>query len=709
MRTEFGNPLTQLKKQHRGMIRMLLDVGILTAIYIVIRRFENNKEKKQQKNKNRVAHSVEKPQSSAKVVIEKDMSIPADKNLVENCPENAASEMLKKKHDRYFLIGNALNLGVATIRQFIYPPIAPLSIVLFSYTLFPEFKQAENLMRERRIGHEILSVTFSVLGMMMNQYALVALNNLFYYASNKIIEKTQDRSKKMLINIFEQLPSKAWVLKDNVEIEVAIEELQINDIVIVNTGEVIPIDGIITQGIALIDQHALTGESQPAEKVAGEQVFASTIVITGKISIKVEKAGNDTIFSKVLQILNHSINSKTHLQSQGEKWADQAALPFLGLSALTLGLLGSYSTLVVLSSTFGYRIRILAPLGTLNHLNLAYQKGILVKEGRALENLTQVDTFLFDKTGTLTLEQPEVGRIISCDDYDENEILMYAAAAERKVAHPLAKAILKKAEESKLSLPDIEDSKYQMGYGITVSFNNNVIRVGSSRFMSMEGIVLPEPIKKAMAHSHLQGHSIIMVAVNQNIVGAIELQTVVRPEVKQLIAGLRQRGIKHLAIVSGDQKQPTQQLAKQLGMDSYYSEVLPQDKAKIVEQLQKEGKSVCFVGDGINDVIAMKKADVSISLSGASSIATDIAQVIFMDGTLSHLTWLFDISTNLETNLRNSLIITMIPAAMGVSGAFLINMKILSAILLKNGFFLFGIGNAMLPLNKLDKSPESKL
>jgi Cu2+-exporting ATPase len=685
---------------------MLLDVGLLTGIYIGMRLFENYKDKKQQKDKKGLAHSVEKPQSSAKVVIEKDMSIPADKNLVENCPENAASNMLKKKHGNYFLIGNVLNLGVATIRQFIYPPIAPLSIVLFSYTLFLEFKQAEELIRKRKIGHEILSVTFSVMGMIMNQYVIVALNNLFFYASHRIIEKTQDNSKKMLINIFEQLPSKAWVLKDNVEIEVAIEALQVNDIVIVNTGEVIPIDGIVTQGIAMIDQHALTGESQPAEKVVGDQVFASTVIITGKILIKVEKAGSETIFSKVLQILNHSINSKTHLQSRGEKWADQAALPFLGLSALTLGLLGPYGTLVILSSTFGYRIRILAPLGTLNHLNLAYKKGILVKEGRALENLTQVDTFLFDKTGTLTMEQPEVGRIIICGDYDENEILFYAATAERKVAHPLAKAILKKAEEFNLILPDIEDSKYQMGYGMTVSFNKKVIRVGSSRFMSMEGIVLPEQIKKAMAHSHLQGYSIIMVAVNQNLVGAIELQTVVRPEVKQLITGLRQRGIKHIAIVSGDQKQPTQQLAKQLGMDSYYSDILPQDKAKIVEQLQKEGKSVCFVGDGINDVIAMQKADVSISLSGASSIATDIAQIIFMDGTLSHLTWLFDISKNLDTNLRNSLIITMIPAAMGIGGAFLINMKVLSVILLKNGFFLFGIGNAMLPLRKKEKKSK---
>jgi heavy metal translocating P-type ATPase len=689
---------------------VLLDVGILTSLYIGIRWFENYKEKKQQKNKNRVAHSVGKPQSSsAKVIIEKNMSVPADNNLVKSSPETVAVETLKKKHDHYFLIGNALNLGVATIRQFIYPPLAPLSIVLFSYTLFPEFKKAEELIRDRKIGHEILSVSFEVIGLILNQYVLVALNNLFYYASNKIIEKTQDHSKKMLINIFEQLPTKAWVLKDNVEIEIALEELQVNDIVMVNAGEVIPIDGLITQGIAMIDQHALTGESQPAEKGIGEQVFASTIVLTGKIAIKVEKAGNETVFSKVLQILNHSINSKTHLQSRGEKWADQAVLPFLSLSVLTLALLGPYSTLVILSSTFGYRIRILAPLGTLNHLNLAYQKGILVKEGRVLEDLNQVDTFLFDKTGTLTMEQPEVGRIIICGDYDEHEILIYAAAAERKVAHPLAKAILKKAEESKLILPEIEDSKYQMGYGITVSFDHKVIRVGSSRFMSMEGIALPKLVKKAMADSHFQGHSIVMVAVNQTLIGAIELQTVVRPEVKQLITGLRQRGIKHIAIVSGDQKQPTQQLAKQLGLDSYYSDVLPQDKAKIVEQLQKKGQSVCFVGDGINDIIAMKKADVSISLSGASSIATDIAQVIFMDGTLSHLTWLFDISTNLNTNLRNSLVITMIPAAMGVGGTFLINMKVLSVILLKNGFFFIGIGNTMLPLIRKEKKVDKKL
>ncbi len=156
--------------------------------------------------------------------------------------------------------------------------------------------------------------------------------------------------------------------------------------------------------------------------------------------------------------------------------------------------------------------------------------------------------------------------------------------------------------------------------------------------------------------------------------------------------------------MSGDQKQPTRQLAKQLDMDSYYSDILPQDKAKIVEQLQKKGKSVCFVGDGINDVIAMKKADVSISLSGASSIATDIAQVVFMDGTLFHLTWLFDISKSLNTNLQNSLTITIMPAAMGVGGAFLKSMNVLGAILLKNGFFLIGIANAVLPLRKIERS-----
>jgi Cu2+-exporting ATPase len=244
-------------------------------------------------------------------------------------------------------------------------------------------------------------------------------------------------------------------------------------------------------------------------------------------------------------------------------------------------------------------------------------------------------------------------------------------------------------------LPEIEDSKYQIGYGIMVGFENKIIRVGSIRFMKMEGVAIPKKIEKAMA-AHTEGHSFVMVGINDKVGGAIEIQPSIRPEVKNIISGLRQRGIKHIAIVSGDHKHPTQKLANSLGMDSYFYDILPEQKADIVEQLQKEGKSVCFVGDGINDAIAMQKAQVSISLRGASTLATDLAQVVFMDGTLSHLCDLFDISKNVEVNLQRSLKIALSPAVINVGGAFLLNLGFVTSLIVNQVIVFVGIGNAML-------------
>jgi Cu2+-exporting ATPase len=331
----------------------------------------------------------------------------------------------------------------------------------------------------------------------------------------------------------------------------------------------------------------------------------------------------------------------------------------------------------------------------LKHLNLASQQSILIKDGRSLELLTQVDTILFDKTGTLTQEEPEVGRVIVCDHYQEEELLTYAAAAERKLTHPIAKAILNKAEESQLTLPEVEDSNYQMGYGLTVTIDKKIIQVGSVRFMELEGISIPKVIEEEMAHSFNQGHSLVMVAIDHQLCGAIEIQPSIRPEIKEMISGLRQRGIKHLAIVSGDHKHPTEKLAKELGMDSYFYEVLPENKASIVEELQKQGRSVCFIGDGINDAIAMKKAQVSISLRGATSVATDLAQIVLMDGSLSRLCGLFDVAKNLDTQLRNGLLISIAPFPIVVAGGFLLHFGIFSSIIVNQIAVWSGVGYAM--------------
>jgi len=632
---------------------MLIEAGVLLAAYSGIRLFEKFRDK-----------------PTKNIVINQ-----ADRKLQLSVLEKSADKQVEHRLNTSYV-----SLGVSTTRQFFYssPLVVFLNIGFYIYNSVPYMKEAEKtLLKEQKLNGHMIDTILIIAAISTNQYFAASLVEVIYYLSNQIKAKIPDKSKDMLINVFDQLPRNVWVLKDNIEVEVPLEAVHINDIVVVNTGEVVPVDGIIIEGMATIDQQALTGESQPAEKSIGDQVFAATTIIMGRIHVQIG------------QILNRTTDFKTTTQLKAKQWANkEAAWPQLCVTSFALLAVGPVGAAVILNTNCGYRIKLSGPLSTLNYLNLASHHSILIKDGRSLELLTGIDTILFEKTGTLTQEQPEVGKITICDGYEVDDILAYAAAAERKFAHPIAKAIVQKAKDSNLSLPEIEESNYQIGYGITVSINNRVIKVGSLRFMTMEGITIPETIEKAMS----QGDSLVMIAINNQIEGAIEIQPALRPEIKSIISGLRQRGIKYLAIVSGDHKHPTQKLAKELGMDDYFYDVLPQDKAKIVDKLQQQGKSVCFIGDAVNEVVAMKKANVSISIRGATSIATDLGQVVFMDGNLSHLCKLFDIANGLDSQLRKSLVISLTPLPIKLIGILFLDVGLVPIIVVNQISFSTGIG-----------------
>jgi Cu2+-exporting ATPase len=349
----------------------------------------------------------------------------------------------------------------------------------------------------------------------------------------------------------------------------------------------------------------------------------------------------------------------------------------------------------------GTGIRMAAPLALLSSLALCAQKGILVKDGRALELMSKIDTVLFDKTGTLTRECPEVGRIITANGFEEAEVLMYAAAAEQKFHHPIALAILNKAEEWGIKLPATDETRYKVGYGIDVGVSGHRIRVGSPRFLEREGVALTQGIKEALAAAHLEGYTMVVVAIGDRIGGALELRAAVRPEVKAIVAGLRARGVKHLAIISGDHEAPTRKLAEELGMDRYFAQVLPADKADYVEKLQREGRTVCFVGDGINDSIALKKANVSISLRGATSIATDTAHIVFLEQGLGKLCELRDISRELERNIARSWAMIIVPNVACILGVFTLGFGVAHSVFTNNVAALGALANGLLPMRKV--------
>jgi Cu2+-exporting ATPase len=605
------------------------------------------------------------------------------------------------KIDRDLTICTA-SLPVAAAAQFALPALLPVSAALFAYTALPSFKGAWRVLtKERRLGVDVLDsiVVLACLG--TGQVLAGAVLCWCLSFGRYLVGRTEDRSKKMLLGAFGKQPRFVWLLVDGQEIQVSLHKLNKGDIVVVNTGEVVPVDGTIVDGLAMIDQHALTGESTPIEKGAGDQVFASTVMVAGKIHVSVEKSGEATATAKIAEILNNTAGYRLASQQRGEQLADKAVIPTLAVGALALGTMGPQGAAAVLNSDMGTGIRMAAPLAMLSTLALCSQRGVLVKDGRALDLLCEIDTVLFDKTGTLTRERPEVGRILAANGHGVAEILRYAAAAEQKFHHPIARAILQKAEEEWLDVPPIDSAQYKVGLGINVGVEGRRIRVGSRRFMELEGVALTPEVAAALDEAHREGQSMVMVAVDDALGGAIELRASVRPEVPEIIKGLRARGVRQIVIISGDHEAPTRKLAAELGIDRYFAQVLPTEKADYVEKLQKEGRKVCFVGDGVNDAIALKKANVSISLRGATSIATDTAHVVFMEPGLGKLCELRDIAGDLQRNVRISWGLILAPNILCIAGVFTLGFGIAASVLTNNVAALGALFNGVRPMQKV--------
>ncbi|CAM2070353.1 Heavy metal translocating P-type ATPase [Sulfidibacter corallicola] len=690
---------------------MLFSVGAVFATYAGVRLFEERKKVREEKLRERRAFAREfhaRCRARAAKVVPSPPEEPETDQPVE-APQSLRVDPQKE----LARLEHYTNMSIATMGIFglrlLVPALGPVGMVSYIYTAMPYMRDVEkSLVKDRKANVDVLFFLADMLTLGSGSYFTAGFGLWLIHSAKSGAQKAKDNSDKMIADVFEQLPQKVWLLVDGSEIEVPFKQIRPGDTVVVATGQVIPVDGIVTEGLAAIDQRALTGESQPAEKTVGDRVFANTAVITGRVLIMVEKSGEDTTASRISQLLVSSVGYKSDIQLKGEKWADLATQPMLIAAGVMLPVVGAVTTAVFINSHFGNRIRLLAPMATLRHITVAAQHGMLVKDGRALEKLCHVDTVLFDKTGTLTSDEPEVLRIFTCPGYEEQGILRYAAMAEGKVSHPIARAILKAAMDAHLSWPDLEDSQYKVGYGITVELEEGVLRVGSIRFMTGSGIGIPQAIDAAIGHAHSVGNTMIMVAMDREVIGAIELQPSVRPDTSELIRHLRELGIRHMAIVSGDHGGPTRKLAEELGMDEYFHDILPEQKADIVTNLQAKGRSVCFIGDGINDAIAMREADVSISLAGANTIATDVAEIIMMDGDLAGLGDLFYISHKLDQTLHRSLELTIAPGVLNLGGAFVFHYGIMASLLVNFGFGGLALADVLKPFKLPDRAEMAK-
>lgn len=591
---------------------------------------------------------------------------------------------------------NMVFAGVATA----FPPLLPVAalttLVVSGHIFIGAFKA---IFVHRKIKVDILDAIVIAMGLAFNQVFLAALMVFVVDIGYTILDVTSKTSHKLLARVFGKQARKAWLVVDGQEVECKVSDLRIGATIVIGAGEQIPVDGVVADGDAMVDQHALTGESAPVEKTAGEKVFAMTVVLAGRIFVRVSETGENTNAAKIVKIIEHSMEHKVRLQSTAEKIADIMVLPTLGLGAAGLAFVGPGAMMAIINADYGTGIRIAGPTALLASLSLAAKNGIIIKNGGKLESLCQMEAVIFDKTGTLTQETPVVGNIIACDGaFSEEEILAYVACAEQRFSHPIAKAIVQRAAALNLELPTIDESSYHVGFGIQVQINGASLKAGSMRYMERENITIPSRVSTHLEGIHKEGRSAVFAAVDERLVGVIELQASSRPEAYQVIETLRKkRGIQEIYLISGDHQAATRALAERLGINHYFAEVLPQDKAKYVKKLQERGLKVTMVGDGINDSVALTQADYSVSLRGASDIATDVADVVFMDGGLAKFDLLFQISENLRKNVRRSFGLIVVPNTICILGAFMGVVGLGTSVLLNNGFNTIATINGFLP------------
>lgn len=601
-------------------------------------------------------------------------------------------------------------LGFSVVGVLTHSPLSLLSVPLLMYVAQPIYQDAFASVMEGNIKSSTVDSIAAVGALLTNYYVAASLASLLYFWGNKLLLKTEDRSKKELINIFGEQPKSVWLVKEDMEVEIPFEELRIGDLIVIQAGEMIPIDGTVVKGFASVDQHILTGEAQPVEREEGDIVLAGTMVNSGKIFVRVDHSAQETTAAKIALILQNTTDFKSSVEAKSTQLSDMMALPSLILGGVTWIMLGPVSAITIISCNFMLNARMISPLGVLNFLRLASEQGILVKDGRCLELLHEVDTVVFDKTGTLTSEELHIEKVYVLDGLSADTIMQYAATAEHKQTHPVAKAITKYAKDCQLDLLSIENAQYDVGSGIKVQIESDVIHVGSERFMESDEIAETdtERVREIQSHCQQNGYALVYVAVNNKLVGAIELHVTIRQEAKAVIKYLKSKRLATY-IISGDHESPTRKLVQELGVDHYHSGILPQDKARIIQELQAQGRTICFIGDGINDTVALKTSNASVSINGASTAAIDTAGIVLMDGTLNHLPALFELAEEMDKNMRNGFGTVLIPGSIGVAGVLFFHFKIYSSIVL----YLMSLGsgtlNAMLPVFKHREDQSIKL
>ncbi len=433
---------------------------------------------------------------------------------------------------------------------------------------------------------------------------------------------TVGKARKAISSLIQLAPKTAWVRREQEEVRVPIEEVKAKEIVIVKPGERIPVDGKIISGCGSINQSMLTGESIPIEKGAGDRVYCGTINESGSCEIETTQVAEDTKLAQIKRLILEAQAEKSPIQRVMDRFA-RYFVPAILLIALAAFLITGdpIRAITILIVACPCALVLGTPTAVVAAIGNAARQGILIKGGAFLEQLGKLKTLLMDKTGTLTHGKPKVVGIRVFDGMDEKEVLYWASLAEKRSEHPLARAIMEKAEESGLRIPHPESFENFRGKGVRVRWDGRTVIVGSPEMMKWEGISIQDSIKEELNSTESQGMTSLLITLDHRIIGSISIADTLRKEAKAAIDRIRKEGVSEIWMLTGDSEPVAKRIGKELGI-RYEAKLLPEEKVSRVKEWKKQGRIVAMVGDGVNDAPALAAADIGIAMG---AVGTDMA------------------------------------------------------------------------------------
>jgi len=492
----------------------------------------------------------------------------------------------------------------------------------------------------------------------------------------KLLEaEAKGRTSEAIKKLMGLQPKTARIVRDGQEVDVPVEEVQVGDLIVVRPGERIPVDGVIEEGRSSVDESMITGESLPVEKTVGDEVVGATINKFGTFRFRATKVGRDTVLAQIIKVVEEAQSSKAPIQRMADVVSAYfvpavvavAAVTFIGWYAttgdFTRALLNMTAVLVIACPC---ALGLATPTAIMVGTGRGAENGILFKGGEHLEKAHELDVVVLDKTGTITRGEPEVTDVVTVGNLDEDTLLEWVARAEKRSEHPLAQAVVAAAEARGLELADGTDFEAIPGQGVRARVDGHALLVGNRKLMSRHGIDI-EPCEEALQRLEAEGKTAVLAAVDGAVAGIVAVADTVKPTSAEAIAMLRDMGLR-VMMITGDNRRTADAIARQVGIDpaDVMAEVLPEDKARKVEELRNQGFSVAMVGDGINDAPALATADVGIAIGTGTDVAMEAADITLMRGDLRGIVAAIRLSRATMGKIRQNLFWALIYNTIGI-------------------------------------------